>query len=210
MHITNIYTDMELDKMELIRNSYSFDKAMKRLKNLNDDNDIELKKIKVSCSIGIDGVYVSNSDDTEDNNEVGGQKGGQKNAGYGIDKMLIWEKLTKGKVEFTSDLVCSTITYWFGEQASGHAGGHAGGQASDQVRVQARVQVQRLVNVIREDAYTVSDLLRLLHLKGRRNFVENYLKPAIEEGFVLRAYPDKPNHPNQRYYLSEKGLKLVK
>ena len=28
--------------------------------------------------IGIDGVYVSNSDDTEDNNEVRGQKGGQK------------------------------------------------------------------------------------------------------------------------------------
>ena len=37
-----------------------------------------------------------------------------------------------------------------------------------------------------------------------------YLSPAIEGGYVLRAYPDKPNHPNQRYYLSEKGLKLVK
>lgn len=27
-----------------------------------------------------------------------------ENAGYGIDKMLVWEKLTKGKVEFTSSL----------------------------------------------------------------------------------------------------------
>ena len=34
-----------------------------------------------------------------------------ENAGYGIDKMLVWEKLTNGKVEFASDLVCSTITY---------------------------------------------------------------------------------------------------
>ena len=141
-----------------------------------------------------------------------------ENAGYGIDKMLVWEKLTKGKVEFTSDLVCSTITYWFGEQAGGQASGQAGDQPKEQPKEQARVQagvqakeqVQRLVNVIREDAYTVSDLLRLLHLTGRRNFVENYLKPAIEEGYVLRAYPDKPKHPNQRYYLSEKGLKLVK
>lgn len=141
-----------------------------------------------------------------------------ENAGYGIDKMLVWEKLTKGKVEFTSDLVCSTITYWFGEQAGGQASGQAGEQPKEQPKEQARVQagvqakeqVQRLVNVIREDAYTVSDLLRLLHLTGRRNFVENYLKPAIEEGYVLRAYPDKPKHPNQRYYLSEKGLKLVK
>jgi len=56
----------------------------------------------------------------------------------------------------------------------------------------------------------VNNLLSLLHLKGRRNFVENYLNPAIEDGYVLRAYPDKPKHPNQRYYLSEKGLKLVK
>ena len=121
-----------------------------------------------------------------------------ENAGYGIDKMLVWEKLTKGRVEFASDLVCSTITYWFGEQVRVQAG------------EQAKEQVQCLINVIREDAYTVSDLLRLLHLKGRRNFLENYLNPAIEDGYVLRAYPDKPRHPNQRYYLSEKGLKLVK
>ena len=133
-----------------------------------------------------------------------------ENAGYGIDKMLVWEKLTKGKVEFISDLVCSTITYWFGKQAGGQAGGQPKEQARVQVGVQAKEQVQRLVNAIRENTYTVSELLRLLHLTGRRNFVENYLKPAIEEGYVLRAYPDKPKHPNQRYYLSEKGLKLVK
>ena len=124
--------------------------------------------------------------------------------------MLVWEKLTKGWGGFASDLVCSTITYWFGEQASDQAGDQPKEQAGVQAGVQAKEQVQRLVNVIREDAYTVSDLLRLLHLTGRRNFVENYLKPAIEEGYVLRAYPDKPKHPNQRYYLSEKGLKLVK
>ena len=127
---------------------------------------------------------------------------------------MTWEKLTKVKVGFASDLVCSTITYWFGEQASDQASDQpkeqARVQAGVQAGVQAKEQVQRLVNVIREDAYTVSDLLRLLHLTGRRNFVENYLKPAIEEGYVLRAYPDKPKHPNQRYYLSEKGLKLVK
>ena len=129
-----------------------------------------------------------------------------ENAGYGIDKMLVWEKLTKGRVEFASDLVCSTITYWFGEQVSGQAGE----QAVVQPKVQVTVQLQRLVNVIKEDACTVSEIIRRLQLKGRNNVVVNYLKPAIEGGYVLRAYPDKPNHPNQRYYLSEKGLKLVK
>ena len=141
-----------------------------------------------------------------------------ENAGYGIDKMLAWERLSKGEVEFTSDLVCSTITYWFGEQAGGTASDQAGGQPSDQVRVQAGVQakvqageqVQRLVNVIREDACTFSEILRRLNLKGRNNVVVKYLNPAIKDGYVLLAYPDKPRHPNQRYYLSEKGLKLVK
>ena len=141
-----------------------------------------------------------------------------ENAGYGIDKMLAWERLTKGKVEFTSDLVCSTITYWFGDQP----GDQPGDQASDQVRVQVGVQVgvqarvqageqvQRLVNVIREDACTFSEILRRLNLKGRNNVLVKYLNPAIKDGYVLLAYPDKPRHPNQRYYLSEKGLKLVK
>ena len=73
-----------------------------------------------------------------------------ENAGYGIDKMLIWEKMTNGKVELISDFVCSTITYWGWEQAKEQAGvqasGHAGGQASDQAMVQA-TQVKRLVKV---------------------------------------------------------------
>lgn len=177
-----------------------------------------------------------------------------ENAGYGIDKMLAWEQLTKGKVEFSSDLVSSTITYWLGEhaleyasehvseqaleqpmeqaggQVSGQAlehgmeyalehgmehaleqvGGYVSGQASGQAREQVREQVQRLVNVIREDACTFPEILRRLHLKGKSNVIMNFIKPAIEGGYVLREYPDQPKHPKQRYYLSEKGLKLVK
>ena len=34
-----------------------------------------------------------------------------ENAGYGIDKMLSWEKLTHKKVRFDSDLVFSTVVY---------------------------------------------------------------------------------------------------
>ena len=141
-----------------------------------------------------------------------------ENAGYGIDKMLIWEKLTKGKVEFTSDLVCSTITYWLGEQAcgqaSGHAGGHAGGQAGgqagDQAGDQVSGQIQLLINCVRDKAYSITELQERLGIKSRRYLREEIIIPAIEGGYVLRAYPDKPKHPNQRYYLSEKGLKLVK
>jgi len=133
-----------------------------------------------------------------------------ENAGYGIDKMLVWEKLTKGKVEFTSDLVCSTITYWFGEQVKEQVGEQAGGHVSDQAGDQPSDQVLKVLNCIRDNVYTMNVLQKKLNISSRRNVRINMLNPAIEGGYVLRAYPDKPNHPNQRYYLSEKGLKLVK
>lgn len=117
-----------------------------------------------------------------------------ENAGFGIDKMLAWEKLTGKNVDFKSDLVCSTVTYWFSEQA--------GGQISEQVQI--------LVNAIRENVYSMFEIQRRLNISSRRYVLVEMLTPAIEQGYVLRAYPDKPRHPKQRYYLSEKGLKLVK
>lgn len=101
-------------------------------------------------------------------------------------------------VDFKSDLVCSTVTYWFSDQASE--------QASEQVSE----QVQILVNAIRENVYSMFDIQRRLNISSRRYVLVEMLTPAIEQGYVLRAYPDKPRHPKQRYYLSEKGLKLVK
>lgn len=137
-----------------------------------------------------------------------------ENAGYGIDKMLAWERLTKGKVEFSSDLVCSTITYWLGDQPSDQASDQVREQAMVQPREQAREQpseqVQQLINTIRGNVLTMFDIQVRLTIKSRSFVQMKLLKPAIEGGYVLRAYPDKPNHPNQRYYLSEKGLKLVK
>ena len=133
-----------------------------------------------------------------------------ENAGYGIDKMLAWERLTKGKVEFASDLVSSTITYWFGEQVSGIVGGIVSGTVSGTVGDTVREPVQLLINTIGERVLGINDLQIRLKIKSRRYIHESMLTPAIEGGYVLRSYPDKPSHPKQRYYLSEKGLKLVK
>lgn len=109
-------------------------------------------------------------------------------------------------VDFKSDLVCSTVTYWFSDQASDQASEQVSEQASEQVSE----QVQILVNAIRENVYSMFDIQRRLNISSRRYVLVEMLTPAIEQGYVLRAYPDKPRHPKQRYYLSEKGLKLVK
>lgn len=71
-------------------------------------------------------------------------------------------------------------------------------------------QVQMLVNAIREDTVTMLMIQKRLNNASRSFSQMKMLKQAIAQGYVLRAFPDKPSHPKQRYYLSEKGLKLVK
>ena len=45
-------------------------------------------------------------------------------------------------------------------------------------------------------------------LKNRENFMDVYLNPAIKDKFVRMLYPDKPNHPRQKYLLTVKGMAL--
>ena len=45
-------------------------------------------------------------------------------------------------------------------------------------------------------------------LKGRDNFLNTYLRPAIQEGYVCMLYPQSPRHPRQRYLLTAKGQTL--
>ena len=59
-----------------------------------------------------------------------------------------------------------------------------------------------------EQELSVSDMLPLLQLKDRKNFLELYLSPAIHEGFVTMLYPNSPRHPRQKYLLTAKGQAL--
>lgn len=50
-----------------------------------------------------------------------------ENAGYGIDKIMRWTKLTGLEVEFESDITSSTVTYPLPSQKSGQKGGQMSG-----------------------------------------------------------------------------------
>ena len=45
---------------------------------------------------------------------------------------------------------------------------------------------------------------------NRTRFRNNILKPIIDNGFISYSIPDKPNSPNQKYIISEKGKLLLK
>ena len=56
------------------------------------------------------------------------------------------------------------------------------------------------------DSYSVKAIMEKLKMSDRKNFLDNYLNPAIKDGFVRLLYPDSPRHPRQKYLLTVKGL----
>ncbi|MBP7984309.1 MAG: cell filamentation protein Fic, partial [Bacteroidaceae bacterium] len=65
-----------------------------------------------------------------------------------------------------------------------------------------------LVNTLGKQQLSIKDMLSAMNLKDRENFMENYLSPAIKDGFIVMLYPDNPKHPGQKYLLTTKGLSI--
>ena len=66
--------------------------------------------------------------------------------------------------------------------------------------------VKRLIAVIGNKELSVKSMMKALELKGRDNFLNLYLKPAIGDGYVCLLYPNSSRHPRQKYLLTVKGL----
>ena len=73
---------------------------------------------------------------------------------------------------------------------------------------QATEQVRTLVLSIGKDQLTLKQMMEKMNLKHRPNFIDNYLNPAMADGYIHLLYPDKPHHPRQKYLLTVKGLAL--
>lgn len=57
---------------------------------------------------------------------------------------------------------------------------------------------------------TRDEIMSLLELKHRGNLRDKYIKPAVSAGYVSMLYPESAKRRDQAYYLTEKGLKLLK
>ena len=68
------------------------------------------------------------------------------------------------------------------------------------------IYICKVVKVIGDNQLSVRELMKLLSLADRENFLKNYLNPAIKDGFVRLLYPDSPRHPRQKYLLTVKGI----
>jgi len=66
--------------------------------------------------------------------------------------------------------------------------------------------ISRLIIALGAEEKSVKQIMESLELKGRDNFLESYLNPAMAEGFVTMTHPESPRHPKQKYKLTVKGL----
>ncbi len=69
------------------------------------------------------------------------------------------------------------------------------------------VEVRNLLKVMQGEM-SRKEIQELLELKHSANFRENYLEPALAEAVIEMKYPDSPNHPKQKYLVTEKGNEI--
>ena len=65
------------------------------------------------------------------------------------------------------------------------------------------IPVQTLIEKGTDEFMTALELADLCSLKNIRHFRKFYLNPALADGAIERLYPDTPNHPQQKYRLTE-------
>ena len=77
-------------------------------------------------------------------------------------------------------------------------------------KVKTEDRIERLVMVIGKNSLPRRQLIADLGLRqdARRNFRDNYMKPATSRGLVKMKYPEIPSLPEQQYTLTEKGLEF--
>ena len=68
--------------------------------------------------------------------------------------------------------------------------------------------IERLVIAVADQQVSVIQMMERLSLKHRPTFLENYLNPAMDDGFIRQLYPQSPRHPRQKYLLTVKGFAL--
>lgn len=83
------------------------------------------------------------------------------------------------------------------------------GQVQDKLHTD-NPNIVKLVLVIGEQELSVKEMMDGVGLKGRDNFLNLYLNPAIADGYVRLLYPESPRHPRQKYLLTMRGLALYK
>ena len=68
--------------------------------------------------------------------------------------------------------------------------------------------IKKLISIVGDGKMSIKEMMGNAGLKDRVSFLNLYLNPAIKDKYIRMIYPDRPNHPRQKYLLTVKGLAL--
>ena len=73
-------------------------------------------------------------------------------------------------------------------------------------------QVKSLIQSLKEEKMSVSELKLVTNCSpnSKQLFIKQFIVPTLEAGLIERTHPESPHHPQQKYYLTELGLEVLK
>ena len=129
-----------------------------------------------------------------------------------LDNEIVQKLLTEGLVEKEGNRYKLCSTYYelesYTRQFENQDNPTSTRQVPDKYPTSTR-QVLSLIEIIGNNIYSLKELIELIGLKDRENFLNNYLNPSIANDYVEPLYPESPKHPKQKYRLTEKGKVLL-
>ena len=124
--------------------------------------------------------------------------------GSGISRIL--NAYGENCFKFTDNFIKITFPVSVQADNADHASNHASNHAS--------VQAKLLIIILEEKEMSVGEILKVYKLvykqvyKSHWYFKKHFIVPAIQENLVEMTYPNIPNHTNQKYRLTPKGIEL--
>ena len=116
-----------------------------------------------------------------------------ENAGYGIDKMMRWKTMTGYDVSFETDILSSTVTYWFAIEKIGPKTEKIGQKSGQKAEKIGQKRQGQIIRIIKDNPYiTTKQLGDILGIN--RSGVSRYLNKLKKSGVLRREGPDKGGH----------------
>lgn len=77
-------------------------------------------------------------------------------------------------------------------------------------RADEKWRIEQLVRIIGKQVLPRRQIIADLGMRqgSRRSLIDHYFRPAQVQGYIVFAYPNSPNKPEQAYKLTAKGLEL--
>lgn len=69
--------------------------------------------------------------------------------------------------------------------------------------------IRNLIAAIGDEWKSSREIRDVMNFSSKSSFIKNYITPALELGYIQLENPQKPQSPNQRYGLTQKGKQVL-